>query len=131
MVVELDGDSHVEQVDYDRKRTAWLRAQGFTVLRFNNGDVVRDVEAVLEAILLACEQRISPLTPDPSPATGRGESALAVAHSTKRRLSQIAPSPLAGEGWGEGDLHGFPKSNNEGWGEGESHGSPSLKEVPP
>jgi very-short-patch-repair endonuclease len=38
LVVELDGDQHVGSV-HDRKRDAWLRSQGFEVLRFWNEDV--------------------------------------------------------------------------------------------
>ena len=57
IIVEVDGGQHGDaQVSYDRDRTEWLRARGFTVLRFWNNDVMRDVESVLEAIRLDLEE---------------------------------------------------------------------------
>jgi very-short-patch-repair endonuclease len=50
LVVELDGGGHTEQVASDAKRTAWLETQGFRVLRFWNHDVLRNMEAVKDAI---------------------------------------------------------------------------------
>ena len=50
VIVELDGGQHAEQVAPDAQRTAWLGAQGFRVLRFWNHEVLRDMEAVKEAI---------------------------------------------------------------------------------
>ena len=34
LVIELDGGQHTEQTDYDSARDAWLRAEGFLILRF-------------------------------------------------------------------------------------------------
>jgi very-short-patch-repair endonuclease len=34
LVIELDGGQHTEQADYDSARDAWLRAEGFLILRF-------------------------------------------------------------------------------------------------
>jgi len=56
LIVEVDGDSHVERPEYDAARTAWLEGQGFRVIRFTNADVQQRLEAVLEAILAACEE---------------------------------------------------------------------------
>jgi very-short-patch-repair endonuclease len=50
LVIELDGGQHADEADYDDRRDRWLRAQGFTVLRFWNHDVLRDTDAVLERI---------------------------------------------------------------------------------
>ena len=66
LIIELDGSQHAEQVAYDQQRDAWLRSQGYTVLRFWNNDVMQQLEGVLEQILLT-------LSPGPSPASGRGE----------------------------------------------------------
>lgn len=46
VIVELDGGQHAEQVASDSKRTEWLEAEGFRVLRFWNHQLLRDVEAV-------------------------------------------------------------------------------------
>ena len=72
LVVELDGDSHVERAAYDTQRTMWLRGRGFTVVRFNNGDVYRNMERVLEAILLASRGEDAPSSPAPLPRWGEG-----------------------------------------------------------
>ncbi|HEU4839432.1 MAG TPA: DUF559 domain-containing protein, partial [Micavibrio sp.] len=48
IIVELDGGQHVEQEDYDRKRTEFLEAQGFRVVRFWNNDVLANMGGVLE-----------------------------------------------------------------------------------
>ncbi len=51
LIVELDGGQHLERVDYDARRTAWLTSQNFRVLRFWNNDVFEQREAVLQTIL--------------------------------------------------------------------------------
>ena len=71
LIVEVDGGQHQENADYDRCRDAWLREEGYTVLRFWNHEVMQQTEVVLEAIRIAVQQRS--LSPDPSPASGRGE----------------------------------------------------------
>ena len=50
LVIELDGGQHQEQMEYDEKRTAFLQAQGWRVLRFWNNDVMRNTSAVLAGI---------------------------------------------------------------------------------
>lgn len=51
-VIELDGGQHAEtnQAAYDSERSAWLQAEGFRVLRFWDHDVLKDLEAVKEAV---------------------------------------------------------------------------------
>ena len=56
LVIEIDGDSHADQVEYDQARTEWLEARGYRVIRFTNRDVQARLDAVLEAILKECEQ---------------------------------------------------------------------------
>ena len=69
LIIELDGGQHADQLVYDRHRDAWLRGQGYTVLRFWNNDVMQQLEGVLEQIRCTLA-----LSPSPSPASGRGES---------------------------------------------------------
>jgi very-short-patch-repair endonuclease len=57
LVVEIDGDSHVAQMEYDQARTEWLSDRGNRVLRFTNQDVERRLDAVLEAIWEECRRR--------------------------------------------------------------------------
>ena len=50
LIVELDGGQHVEQADYDAERDAFLRSNGYRVLRFWNGDVMARLDTVLGTI---------------------------------------------------------------------------------
>ena len=56
LVIEVDGSQHLDQQEYDAERTAFLKAQGYTVLRFGNGYVMNNIEDVLGVIL----EEISP-----------------------------------------------------------------------
>ena len=53
LVVELDGSQHVTDTPYDEARDACLRAHGYRVLRFWNGRVFTEMEAVVETICQA------------------------------------------------------------------------------
>ena len=70
LIIEIDGGQHAEQVEYDQHRDAWLRNQGYTVLRFWNNEVLQQLEGVLEQVRLTIT-----LSPSPSPTSGRGEQA--------------------------------------------------------
>ncbi|HJU71846.1 MAG TPA: endonuclease domain-containing protein [Paucimonas sp.] len=70
LIVELDGGQHQEHASYDQRGDAWLREQGYTVLRFWNHDVLQRTEDVPEEIRMAVER--CSLSPGPSPACGRG-----------------------------------------------------------
>ncbi|HKU94895.1 MAG TPA: endonuclease domain-containing protein [Vineibacter sp.] len=70
LVVELDGGQHAEdRRDYDERRTEWLVAQGFTVLRFWNADVFQNTEFVLDEFVKALP---GDAPPQPSPTRGEG-----------------------------------------------------------
>ena len=56
LVVEIDGDSHAEQIKYDEKRTKWLEYQGYRVIRFTNREVLNQLSAVLEKIMQVCSK---------------------------------------------------------------------------
>jgi very-short-patch-repair endonuclease len=71
VVIELDGGGHAENKEYDEKRDASLRANGFIVLRFWNNDVIENISGVLEVIRQQCLQVTSP-TPQPPPVKGGG-----------------------------------------------------------
>jgi very-short-patch-repair endonuclease len=51
LIIEIDGKQHKDRIEYDVKRTAWLKSQGFDVLRFWNTDVLQNMEGVLERIV--------------------------------------------------------------------------------
>lgn len=54
LVVEVDGDIHDLQQDYDAERSSYLLAHGFRMLRVTNDDVKENLLAVLEKISEAC-----------------------------------------------------------------------------
>lgn len=56
LVVEVDGGIHVDQLAYDARREAYLRARGLQVLRFWNAEVCDDLDRVSWTILSACRE---------------------------------------------------------------------------
>jgi very-short-patch-repair endonuclease len=52
IVIEVDGAQHRESVHeaFDKQRDAYLAQLGLRVLRFDNLQVLREIDAVLEAI---------------------------------------------------------------------------------
>jgi very-short-patch-repair endonuclease len=50
VVIELDGSQHVVHAPYDANRDAFLRSNGFRVLRFWKGDVLRQTHSIVETI---------------------------------------------------------------------------------
>jgi very-short-patch-repair endonuclease len=73
LAIEVDGDSHAHQQDYDEQRTAWLSSEGFRVIRFSNDEVMRNLDGVVLAVQqsltlpLGCAERAPP-----SPQEGEG-----------------------------------------------------------
>ncbi len=116
LVIECDGGQHNDST-HDCRRDAWLNEQGFKVLRFWNHDILNRTESVLSSIFAA----LPPLSPNPSPARGEGDSDASTHRnntdrstpplsqgekgdrdaSTHRENYPPPPSPLAGEGPGE------------------------------
>ena len=55
LVVELDGEVHEKQADYDESRTQQLENYGYRVIRFRNEEVLDDLPSVFERILQAAQ----------------------------------------------------------------------------
>jgi very-short-patch-repair endonuclease len=53
LVVEVDGASHEERTEHDRKRTEYLEQQRLRVFRVTNADVMSNAEAVACGIAAA------------------------------------------------------------------------------
>jgi very-short-patch-repair endonuclease len=51
LVIELDGSSHEGRSDEDAARQEWFAANGLTVLRFRNEDVLLRPEEVVDRIV--------------------------------------------------------------------------------
>ena len=56
LVIEVDGGQHVDLQEYDQRRTAYLVAKGYRVLRFWNHQVMDDLNAVVIAIENAIDE---------------------------------------------------------------------------
>lgn len=79
LIVEVDGSQHAqrEAAVHDRKRSAELSGTGWTILRFSNDDVMRDLDNVCAHIVAWVAEK----TPNAPPSAGcagispaRGES---------------------------------------------------------
>ncbi|WP_024588351.1 DUF559 domain-containing protein [Aliihoeflea sp. 2WW] len=57
LIVEVDGSQHADS-DHDRRRERFMRAEGYSVLRFWNVDVLKQRASVCETILAAVEGRL-------------------------------------------------------------------------
>ena len=49
-VIELDGGQHLDQQEYDARRTVFLESKGYTVLRFWDDQIFKELDAVLQSI---------------------------------------------------------------------------------
>jgi very-short-patch-repair endonuclease len=72
LIVEVDGETHVEpaQKRRDRRRTLWLNGEGFRVLRVCNEEVFGELEIVLAMIVNEVRSGTLPLPP---PEVGGGK----------------------------------------------------------
>jgi very-short-patch-repair endonuclease len=57
LIVEADGGQHADAAEYDARRTRFLEAQGYRVIRFWNNDVLANLNGVLEQISLSLGER--------------------------------------------------------------------------
>lgn len=74
LVIEIDGDYHEQQKEYDEARTAFLESEGFSVIRFTNEDVIKKLGDVLTSI--KNKLNTLPSITSPSPAEkGPGDEA--------------------------------------------------------
>jgi len=58
LIIELDGSQHLEQVEYDVERTAFLESKGYKVLRFWNNEVMNNIDLVLNVIWDALDKQM-------------------------------------------------------------------------
>ncbi|HRF49206.1 MAG TPA: endonuclease domain-containing protein [Anaerolineales bacterium] len=72
LVVELDGPIHEDRREYDQERDAIIAAHGLTILRFRNEQVQHDLNAVLDAIALACHRAADASPAGSPPRDGEG-----------------------------------------------------------
>jgi very-short-patch-repair endonuclease len=62
LAVEVDGESHGmgDRPQRDARRDRWLQERGIRVIRFAAGDVMKDLESAVTAIVVDCRQRVPP-----------------------------------------------------------------------
>jgi len=71
LIVELDGSQHAEHVDYDARRDAFFRDQGFSILRFASNEPLMNIDGVL--IVIAEQLDVARRRPHPNlPPEGEG-----------------------------------------------------------
>ena len=70
LVVEIDGDTHAEQENYDKQRTARLNRLGIEVIRYSNQDVLNNIEGVYSDLLEKIECIRQRQKPPKSPLSG-------------------------------------------------------------
>ena len=58
LVIEIDGEIHSEQVEYDDGREAEMEKYGIKIVRFTNDEVNNDIENVLKKIETIIKERI-------------------------------------------------------------------------
>jgi very-short-patch-repair endonuclease len=56
LVIEVDGEIHQQQADYDAERDRVLSARGLRLLRIKNEDVRQNLDRVLARISTACSE---------------------------------------------------------------------------
>ena len=115
LLIELDGGQHAEQHTYDQKRDAFLRKQGYKILRFWNNEIFENCFGVLESIYVALHHH-SPLegesarqgrSPQPSRWGDEGRSqdeslsgkGCPPPHQPSPRGSTSATPPQGGSDW--------------------------------
>ena len=47
---------HLDEEDYDKKRTAYLESRGYRVIRFWNNNVMNNIEGVIQSVHRALEE---------------------------------------------------------------------------
>lgn len=72
IAIEVGGSQHLEQVDHDQRRTAWLAAQGFQILCFWANEVLSETDAVVSRVLDSLAMLADGAAPTPTlPQRGR------------------------------------------------------------
>lgn len=73
LVIEVDGDYHKQNKEYDDARTSFLNEEGFNVIRFTNDEVNNSLQQVLTKIKSKLDESPS-IKSSLSPGEGQGEA---------------------------------------------------------
>ncbi|GBD98564.1 hypothetical protein BMS3Abin07_00584 [bacterium BMS3Abin07] len=102
LVIEVDGGQHAGNKK-DEERDAWLKSEGFKVLRFWNNEVLNNMEGVSEMIRGNC-LRHPPLNPLPS---REGKNEWLSPPSREGKSERLSPPSR------EGEVDGSPHKNRK------------------
>jgi len=58
LVIEIDGEIHEGQIEYDDGREAEIEKYGIKVIRFTNGQVINEIDSVVNKIKEIVSERI-------------------------------------------------------------------------
>ena len=87
LAIEIDGDSHAEQAEYDEQRTMRLNQLGIAVIRYGNRDVIENLAGVYDDLTRRLEERKKQLS---QPPLSGGLSGQPPQSSSSGRLPKIA-----------------------------------------
>jgi very-short-patch-repair endonuclease len=81
LIVELDGPQHVDEQGqvHDARRTVWLAARGFRIIRSRNQVLDENIWRVVDQIKRALEQPPSPALPAKGEGVGQGRMGMKIA----------------------------------------------------
>ncbi|MFH1837938.1 MAG: endonuclease domain-containing protein [Candidatus Kuenenbacteria bacterium] len=71
--IEIDGDSHYKDQNYDFKRTNILNNLGIKIIRYTNLEIMKNIEGVYLNLMEEIRLREKELKPSKSPLSGRLE----------------------------------------------------------
>ena len=57
LAIEIDGDSHSEQIEYDISRTKKLNQFGIKIIRYTNFEILRNIERVYDDLKVKIRKR--------------------------------------------------------------------------
>ncbi len=67
LAIEFDGSQHLEQQNYDNRRTKFLESEGWRVMRIWNNDALANPEGVARLILEEAAECLGDTRPQPLP----------------------------------------------------------------
>jgi very-short-patch-repair endonuclease len=95
LIIEVDGAQHnqPENVARDAERSAYLRSQDYRILRFWNNDVLKNVDGVMEAVLVAMHQNEASPPPLPPPHRAKLRGGRGTKRPSRVAHDAAAPAP--------------------------------------
>jgi hypothetical protein len=87
-----------ERIRHDERGDQWFASRGHRVLRFTNGDVMKNLEGVVISILQAAEQAVPSSLTLPRKGGGNGESCAVGEVNTLCAVDDAGPQHAIDEG---------------------------------